>query len=222
VYLLMEREAFVTPAGIMLRPPRDIPPFNQDKLVPLDWTGIDLTVESQGQTRRQDSIQARVIQETMNDGPWDVVFDDDGTGELADVVAIRATDRIAVVRLIHCKGVLGGQPRHQIEDLYVICGQAQKSVGRTRSIDVALAKLLNRESRRLQGGGTSRLVHGDATRLFEIADAAPALRVNFELVLAQPGVMKAGVTPSQLELLAATETYVRETLNAPLRVYCSA
>jgi hypothetical protein len=188
------------------------------------WTGPESISRSspRGQTRRQDSIQARVIQETLNDGPWDVLFDDDGNGELADVVAIRATERFAVIRLIHCKGVLGGQPRHQIEDLYVVCGQAQKAVGRTRSIEVALEKLISRESRRLQGGGTSRFIHGDATRLFEIADAAPALQVTFELVIAQPGVMKTGVTPSQLELLAATETYVRETLNASLRVYCSA
>ena len=222
VYVLMEREAFVTPAGILLRPIRDVPPFDQSKLVTLDWTGIDLTVESQGQARRADSIQARVIRETMSDGTWDVVFDDDGNGELADIVAIRVTERAATIRLIHCKGVLGGRPRHQIEDLFVVCGQAQKSVGRTRSIDVALRKLLDREARRVQAGGRSRFVHGDTTRLFEIADAAPALQMSFELVLAQPGVAKTGVTAAQLELLAATETYLRETLNAPMRLYCSA
>jgi hypothetical protein len=61
----------------------------------------------------------------------DLIIDDDGKGEAADVVAVRLSGkgvkRTIDVELYHCKYSLGA-PRARIDDLYVVCGQAQKSV----------------------------------------------------------------------------------------------
>ncbi|HET7590488.1 MAG TPA: hypothetical protein VFK14_09970 [Solirubrobacterales bacterium] len=43
-----------------------------------------------------------------------------------------------------------------------------------------------------------------------------------EIVLAQPGVSQSRASAGQLELLAATKTYVRETSSAKLSILTSA
>ena len=59
------------------------PPFRLEDIHAWDWTGIDITKESQGDLREQDSVQARVIQ-VLVQGDYEVVFDDDSKGEVAD------------------------------------------------------------------------------------------------------------------------------------------
>lgn len=65
VYVHFEQDTLVVPPGLLLRPPRDIPPFSPDRLLELDWSGIDLRIESQGPTRRADSIQARTVEHVL-------------------------------------------------------------------------------------------------------------------------------------------------------------
>jgi hypothetical protein len=57
----------------------------------------------------------------------DVYFDDDGPGEIADVVAIRLTENLVSVTLFHCKFSSGDMPGARVKDLYAVRGQAQKS-----------------------------------------------------------------------------------------------
>ena len=126
--IFFEEHAVVTPSALLLKPDRTLPPFDRAALQALSWTGISLNVESQSPDRRADSVQARMIQHVMEVDDWSVVIDDDGTGEVADIVALRVDDDRLVVHLTHCKYVSGGQPRAQVADLYEVCGQAQKSV----------------------------------------------------------------------------------------------
>lgn len=221
VYVHMEHEAIIIPPALLLRPPRDLAPFDTAGLEVLDWSGIDLTVESQGIMRNPASIQARMIAFTTSLADWDLVLDDDGTGEIADIVAMRADGDRLVVQLTHCKYVLGGIPRAQVEDLYVVCGQAQKSARWGQSIPALIQRLRDRERRRLRSGRPTGFMRGDVRSLDSIADRAHLLRPEFSFAIAQPGLSKAIVSRPQLDLLAATETFLRETLNGPLRVYCS-
>jgi hypothetical protein len=66
--------------------------------------------------------------------PWDIVLDDDGSGEVADIVALQSVAGELRISLTHCKYVSGGVPRAQVKDLYEVCGQAQKSTRWRRSI----------------------------------------------------------------------------------------
>ena len=69
-----------------------------------EWAGIDIKKESQGEEKEADSIQARVIR-TLMDGHYEMIIDDDGKGEAADVIAIKlvgdaaAPTRIGVTRV---------------------------------------------------------------------------------------------------------------------------
>jgi superfamily II DNA or RNA helicase len=217
----LEQEAVIQPPAFLLRPVRELEPFDPAKLSALDWTDIDLQVESQGPARRPDSIQARMIAHVRTLGPWDVVIDDDGAGEVADIVAARESGGELQVLLTHCKWVSGGIPRAQIVDLYEVCGQAQRSVASRRAPSHMLERLLRRAKYRVDHGRPSGYMDGDHAALARLADRCLFLRPSFTIAIAQPGLSAAAVSPSQLELLASTETYVMEAGSARLEVYCS-
>ena len=66
-----------------------LPPYDRERIATWDWTGIDITKESQGIAKAADSVQAAVIRRLMQED-YQVLFDDDDAGEAADVVAITA------------------------------------------------------------------------------------------------------------------------------------
>jgi hypothetical protein len=191
-------------------------------MMALDWQGIDLHKESQGPAKDGDSIQARMISEVVDSETWRVVVDDDGSGEIADIVAIRVEGEELVVRLIHCKYSAGDQPGARVADLYEVCGQAQKSARRRHNIGLFFHELLRRERSRFNRYGKTGLQLGEPSDLYALQDEARLLRARFEICVAQPGLSKANVSVSQLELLGATEVYLRESAYADFEVFCSA
>ena len=56
---------------------------------------MTLTKESQGPQKDKTSIQHRVIRRILEGefGTWDIVFDGDGPGEVADISALRRIRR---------------------------------------------------------------------------------------------------------------------------------
>ncbi len=192
------------------------PPYPRDKIVAWDWKGIDLTEESQGEERNIHSIQYRVI-ETLKKDDYAVIFDDDGSGEAADVVALRIDarrgSRSIDVEFYHCK-YSRPTPGKRIKDLYEVCGQAQKSVHWMSSEEKRteiFTHLLRRESKRQAKGGTTRFDRGDATMLTEVREKSRTWPVRLKVFTVQPGVSRASASDQQLELLSVTENYLLET-----------
>jgi superfamily II DNA or RNA helicase len=217
-----EQDATVTPDGLLLQFDRELPPFDPERLVDLDWSGVNIRKESQGAGRDPDSVQARVIRHIRGLAEWDLVIDDDGTGEVADIVAMRVDDKELQVLLVHCKYSSEDQPGYRVGDLYEVCGQAQKSVNWRRNIPLLFRNLERRERGRRQAGAPTGFQVGTAPSFYQVEEKARHLRSSFTMAIAQPGLSKASVSKQQLELLASTEVYVRETANAPLMVFCSA
>jgi superfamily II DNA or RNA helicase len=220
--VLFANDVMMVPPGLLLSPPRDIPPFDPSRLATLEWEadGINIRKESQGSDRDPTSIQARAIRRLIDLSDWALVMDDDGAGEVADVVAIRIDGEHLVIHLTHCKFSSEDRPGARVEDLYELCGQAQKSVRWRRDVAVLFENLIRRERNRQKAGRTGLLV-GTPEKLYELADRSRLLRARLEMSIVQPGVSASRVTPSILELLASTEVYVRETVNAPLEVLVS-
>jgi superfamily II DNA or RNA helicase len=216
----MEGDAMLVAPAILLKPPREIPAFDRESLGVLDWEGINIRKESQGPDRDADSIQAKVIAELIASGDWRVVIDDDGSGEIADIVAIRVQDEELVVRLVHCKYSSSDAPGARVADLYEVCGQAQKSARRRHNIQLFFHELIRRERTRSDRHGKTGL-HGQAADLFALQDEARLLRPSFEISIAQPGLSKATASDAQLELLGATEVYLYESAYASFSVLCS-
>jgi superfamily II DNA or RNA helicase len=220
--MFFEKDAIVVHPGILLQPQRDIPPFDPQRLEVIDWSGIDLRKESQGAARAQDSIQARAIDHLLKMNDWDLVVDDDGCGEIADVVAMKATGEELIIHLLHCKYSSETTPGARLADLYEVCGQAQKSARWRRNVDQMFRHLIRRERKRAKRSGRSGVVLGSGNKLYELEDKSRFLRPTVTIAIVQPGVSKAKVSSQQLELLASTELYLLETALAKLQVYCSA
>lgn len=218
--VIMEGEAVIEPDAILIRPNRDLPPFDVTGLTVLDWTGIDIHKESQGRNRDQTSVQARVIQKVRGLANWDLILDDDGSGEMADIVAVRVEGNKMFVMLTHCKYSSEDDPGARVGDLYEVCGQAQKSVEWRRKPELMFSHLIRRERKRMRDG-YSGIIIGTHQKLLELAERAQYSLHEWVIAVAQPGVTKARVSLPQLNLLASTEIYIRETSDSDFVVYTS-
>lgn len=219
--VFFEKEALLSPDGYLLQPDRDRPRFDPSLLESIDWTGVNLRKESQGPSRDADSVQHRVIQTLSAETDWELVIDDDGTGEVADVVFVRRHDHVLDVLIAHCKFSSEEIPGARLEDLYEVCGQAQKSFKARSEIELVLRKLLRRERLRQQRGVTG-FIQGDADLLRSILNEARLLDVNITIVIAQPGLSATKLNIALSELLGCTALYLEDTYNSRLRVLCSA
>jgi hypothetical protein len=206
---------------LLIKPAWDRPPFDTKELVPLDWSATNIKVESQKKEKIPESIQYRAITEIKNE-QWDVVLDDDGSGEIADIVALRIDDGGLLVRLVHCKYSHGDKPGARIDDLYDVCGQAQKSVmWRRNDLKPFFRALDDRAKKKQDRDGISPYEVGNINKLYEISDKAIVLPRSMEIVIAQPGLSAANASTQQLDLLASTQSYLQTTIKAPLTVWCS-
>jgi superfamily II DNA or RNA helicase len=201
------------------------PPYNAEKIVVWDWTGTDIRKESQGPEKAADSVQARVIRELQNDPSYAVIFDDDGRGELADVVGIRLLGEgefpdAVDVELYHCKYAKGNAAGGRIIDMYEVCGQAQKCISWMANLDrqtEMLTHLLRRESR-AQERGFSRFERGAVEDLARIREVSREREILIKIFVVQPGLSVSGASRDQLELLSVTENHLRETYQLPFTV----
>lgn len=217
---LLEKDAMIVHPNVLLHQEREQPLFDVSKFRILDWAGVNLRKESQGRSRATDSIQARVIHELEAGAAWDIVLDDDGSGEVADIVAMKVSEGMLDIRFIHCKYSKAGKPAARIDDLYEVCGQAQKSVRWARDLGVLFANLIRRQKRRAKFG-TDRFSRGNLRQLYRLADESRRYRPSYTIAIAQPGLSKSRVTQGQLELLASTDLYLAETHRAEFEVYSS-
>ncbi|MGA6168359.1 DEAD/DEAH box helicase [Amycolatopsis magusensis] len=209
---------------LLYKPTWDKDPFDRSQLTPFDWTGTKLRVESQTKDRLAHSIQYRAIAELRNEPePWDVIIDDDGAGEIADIVAMRIDPEGLLIRLVHCKFSGDDTAGARVDDLYEVCGQTQKSIMWRRGADLRpfFRTLDDRARKKQQRTGVNPFEVGDIRKLYEIQDKAMILRRRVEMVIVQPGLSVAKATTQQLDLLASTQAYLKTTINAPLAVWCS-
>lgn len=202
--------------------------YSRDRLVPMDWTNIDLTQESQREERRTISVQFRMIEHIKAEARHEILFDDDGKGEAADIVGISLDSptlpRLITVDLYHCKYSSAPEPGARIGDVYEVCGQAQRSVlwlhNKDRRTDL-FAHLLKREALRAESGRASRLEVGTRDRLIQIRDLSRTCRIAIRVFIVQPGLSKVLAAEHQLAVLGVTEKFLHETYQVPLQVYCS-
>ncbi len=214
-----EDETTIEHGGFLLRPPRNTPPFRREKLKVLDWAGIDIRKESQTATRDETSVQRRVIKHLLAERNWDVMMDDDGSGEAADIVALAVDDGL-LIKLVHCKFSSESEPGGRVGDLYEVCGQAHKSVRWKRAPDL-IEHLIRRERHRQTKYGRVGFEAGNEASLRGLEYRVRALKPRLEIAVAQPGLSAASVSDAQLQLLACTEIYLHETSLAKFEVLCS-
>jgi hypothetical protein len=154
-------------------------------------------------------------------GDWDVVIDDDDTGEIADLVAIPPAGDRMIVALVHCKFSSNEKPGARVDDLYEVCGQAHRSAHHRQHVQEMLDNLIRRERKRAGEGRTGLLV-GDDDTLLGLQDVVRRRRASFRIAIVQPGLSKKKATKNILRLLAVTDVYVSEVAQGTFETCCSA
>ncbi|KYK49583.1 hypothetical protein A1D31_39770 [Bradyrhizobium liaoningense] len=216
-------DVLVAPDILMLPRGEDFRAYDPAKIEAIDWSGVDITAESQGAAKQPDTIQWRVIDRLRKSGvSYDIIFDDDGAGEIADVVAIRRSGRLLLIELFHCKYSSGKMPGARVEDLYEVCGQAQKSIRWAERFPEILNHLRRREDDRLSAAKTSRFEVGSMNVLLALVAQSRELYAEFAITIVQPGYKRSKAAPAHLELFAATESYLMETWRIPMKIIASA
>lgn len=209
-------------------PDDSLRPFPDDRMTAVDWSGVDITRESQHAERRPGTVQHKLIELLQQDRSYQVIFDDDDKGEAADVVAIRIVNedhrKFLEVELYHCK-FAGGAPGARLDDLYVVFGQAQRSAKWLATADrrtELFTHLLLRDAKRTGRGGSTRFERGDKRCLTQIREMSRQMEVKLHVFAVQPGLSIAAAARDHLLLLAVTERYLNDTYEIPFSVYCSA
>lgn len=199
--------------------PLDAGTYRKELLEAWDWAGIPLNRESMTSTGEQNTIQYRAFQHIEDE--FDLIFNDDGHGEAADLVALKDTGDDIKLCLIHCKNAHGGRISADIRNFYTLCGQAQKSMAVKHGGLPRLYVDLKRRHETWSQRGASRFLKGDMKLLSYFKEKARRSKVDFEVVLVQPGATVDTVTPDILRLLATTELFLIKTTQARFRVVVS-
>lgn len=207
---------------IELQENRDL--FSDSKITVWDWSGVNKRNESQGMEKDTTSIQYRVIQELITRN-YEVVVNDDGKGEIADVVAVKTETKEGIqfiqVDLFHCKYSSSNDAGHRLEDLYEVCGQAQRSAHWKEKVSQIFTHILRREPLRGHGQEVSRFEFGDKNTFEKLHRMTEVTDVRIKVHIVQPGVSKAQISDEQRKLLAVTENYLMETYELPLELIAS-
>ncbi len=194
--------------------------FSRDRLEHWNWTGIPLNQESMHKGADRNTIQYRAFEQLAHE--FDLVFNDDGSGEAADLVCLRDIDEATIcLCLVHCKGAHGAQVSGDIRNFYTVCGQAQKSVAVKHAGMNTLYHDLKRRHDIWAREGASRFLKGDLKQLVYFKEKARRATVTFEMILIQPGASARAIPTDALRLLGTTELYLRKTAQADLRVILS-
>ena len=153
---------------------------------------------------------------------YDIIFDDDDSGEAADVVAVGMNHTDVCIDLFHCKFSSEDKAGARVGDLYEVCGQAARSVRWVGSPGKLLEHLLAREKSGTKKG-IQRFVKGDRRQLKRYSLLLAKHRVTYRIFAVQPGLSKMKVASERKvqDILAATDTYLRQTAEFGLRIICS-
>lgn len=198
--------------------------YPRNEIIAWDWTGVNINVESQHvQPKKTDSIQYNVIQRLKADD-FDIIYDDDYSGEIADLIAFKLEPEKIKVKMYHLKYAIDGVVSNQIKNFYEVCGQAQKSIHwKHKDGKELINHLLRRETKSKNGHTCSRLEKGTQADLVKLLNVIKnEIPVEYEIFIVQPGFSKASASNEILTLLGVTETYIKEFADINLKIIGSA
>lgn len=189
----------------------------EDRIETLDWEDVQFNIESMYKSgkKRDNSVQEYVMKRLVNQGA-SVVFNDDNSGESADIVAIFHDNDVIRFELIHCK-YSKNQSGARLADLYEVCGQAVISL-RYKWKPEELLKHMERRD----GNGVlknKRFYHGSKADIENIRKALRYSEVGFEFAIAQPGVNTRLITTEMFDLLSSVYATVIEMTETKLKCY---
>lgn len=174
--------------GAVFHPPARLPAVPGNMLTAWDWTGVDITKETEPAAGLE-SIHAATERKlgAQTDADW--ILNDDRAYELADVVtiALDAETGNALVDLVHCKFSSTAAPGRDISNLYEVVGQAVRS-GKWSAGPARV--FIEDVARRIRHRAATRVIRGDQDNLLQLLDhwAIETPPLHLTVTIVQPGL----------------------------------
>ncbi|WP_282118174.1 DEAD/DEAH box helicase [Maribacter aquivivus] len=191
-------------------------------IIPMNWDGVSIEKEAQGIAPYvTDSIQYQFIEKIRDD--FEIIYDDDGSGEIADVIGINDGDTVIDIHLYHLKYAKNGRTGNDIGNFYEVCGQAQKSLNwKYRAGKDFFDHLLRRVTKKKNDDSCSRIIKGSEYDLEKLLNAAKWTKeMKFHIYIVQPSLVKGRGSDNIMLLLGNTHHYLHTVGNVELKVYSS-
>lgn len=209
--------------NLILRPqnPRDLT-LSTSVFHPWDWSKTDITKESlwKDGAIRKDSVQWTAAQKLIAEG-FDLIFDDDGPGEAADLVCVKEEDDSIRLALVHCKFSGGGSAGARVEDVVAVASQGIRSAKWAGKFRELCRHMINRNTGRKAEGERNFILKGNIADIGRLSKSARLKEVKPEILLVQPGVSASKISQDQTMVLAAAASYLKETVGIDISVVCS-
>jgi hypothetical protein len=194
--------------------------YSADSLVVKNWMDCNIRTESiwKDRARRDGTVQGHAVDMCRSEG-FDLIFNDDDAGEIADLVCFKRSSSSFIVRFVHCKFSGEEKAGARSGDVTEVASQASRSVRWTGRIE-ELIKQLRRRAKKLNHKD-SRFIAGSIALLNTYERLGAAVRPSYEIVAVQPGVSKKALKADQKTVLGAADSYLRQTVEIPLVTWCS-
>lgn len=188
-----------------------------DRIEALNWENVNYTVESMYSStqKRDNSIQEFMMKRLIYQGAR-VVFNDDNSGESADIVAIFLEEELIRFELIHCK-YSKEQSGARLSDLYEVCGQAIVSLRYKWKPEELLKHMERRNGTGALKG--KRFYQGNTSDIDDIRKALKYTNVQFEFAIAQPGVKQSNLSLDMHNFLGSVYSTIVEMTETKLKCY---
>lgn len=196
--------------------------ISDDLLIANNWDGVNIRKESQDIAPYiQDSIQYYFIEKIKND--FQIIYDDDGKAEIADIIGINDSDTVIDIHLYHLKYAKNGAVSNNIDNFYQVCGQAEKSLKwKHKDGREFFNHLFKRKTKTLNGNSCSRIIKGTEEDLEDLLNQAKWTKaMRFHIYIVQPSLSKSNASEDILLLLGNVQHYLSTVGNIDLKVYCS-
>lgn len=195
-------------------PKDEIPIINNESIIPMNWGGVDISNESMGfGSLEKNSIQYHFYQKIKDE--YELIYNDDNRGEIADLIGIKRVDNIIHIHLFHLKFANKGKITRRIDNFYEVCGQAQKSLNWKHTDP---KRFFSHLFKRLKN--KNRILKGNEDLLEEIqTNATWGMQRNYEISIVQPGVNLDSISDEIKTLLSNTSYYLKTTGDVDLKVY---
>lgn len=180
--------------------------FPPDRIDAIDWAKHQVDIHAERNNPQKGMIAIHdYLRSQLGAEDHAVVVYDDGSGEVADFVAVDEKDDGVHFTFVHAKRTKGKNPGERVEDVYEVCGQTVKSLRWAMSPMVLVDRLLFRT----RDQDSTRLVTGTRDDLKRIRGAVNEKPSTFSAVIVQPGVSRAALTANNIALpLAAADYFI--------------
>lgn len=210
--------------GSLLFAPENIqePVIGDEHFEVWNWDETNIKVESlwRDGERRENSIQERVADHYIANG-FEVVFDDDDAGEAADLVCLKEEDDCIRLALIHCKFSHGASVGTRVSDVVEVAAQASRSEKRVYKFKELCRHLLRRNKEMPRPNGFSRFLKGNDRIVSRFEKLSRFKTVAAEIVIVQPGLSFSRRTHDQTVVLAAAQSFLKQTVDVDLEIICN-